>query len=163
MSDSAQLYEEDFVRWTEVQAKALRDAARAGANLPLDWEHLAEEVGDLGISQRNALRSRIATIIEHLMKLELSPAREPRRGWAETVVRARLRIERLLRDSPSLRRQIADIIEDETAPAAKLVAFNLNSSGEATPPLLVKLGSISYTEEQVLGDWLPGKSDAPAA
>lgn len=161
--DLAQLYEEDFVRWTEVQAKALRDAARAGANLPLDWENLAEEVGDLGISQRNALRSRIATIIEHLMKLELSPAQEPRRGWAETVVRTRLRIERLLKDSPSLRREVPQIIADETVQVVKLVAFNLTAYGEATPPLLAKLGSLSYAEEQVLGDWLPAEAGISAA
>jgi len=35
------LYDEDFVRWTEEQAAALRQAK--GSNLPLDWENLAEE------------------------------------------------------------------------------------------------------------------------
>jgi hypothetical protein len=38
----AQLYEEDFVRWTEQQSSALRDAARVDTNLPLDWENLAD-------------------------------------------------------------------------------------------------------------------------
>jgi Domain of unknown function DUF29 len=37
----AQLYEEDFVRWTEQQSNALREAAPTGTNLPLDWENLA--------------------------------------------------------------------------------------------------------------------------
>jgi hypothetical protein len=35
------LYDEDFVRWTEEQAAALRQAK--GSNPPLDWEKLAEE------------------------------------------------------------------------------------------------------------------------
>ena len=37
------LYDEDFVRWTEEQAAALRQAK--GFNLPLDWVNLAEEIG----------------------------------------------------------------------------------------------------------------------
>ena len=75
MSGSAtQLYERDFVRWTEEQSRALRDAAGIGTNLPLDWENLAEEIESLGQSQRHELRSRIAVILEHLLKLEHSTA-----------------------------------------------------------------------------------------
>ena len=56
MSDStAHLYEEDFVRWTEQQSHALREAARLGTNVLLDWENLAEEVESLGASQRREL------------------------------------------------------------------------------------------------------------
>ena len=60
MSNSAaRLYEEDFVRWTEEQSSALRDAARNGTNLPLDWENLAEEVESSGRSQRHELRAAL--------------------------------------------------------------------------------------------------------
>lgn len=41
MNKPADLYERDFVLWAEEQARALREAAQAGANLPLDWENLA--------------------------------------------------------------------------------------------------------------------------
>jgi hypothetical protein len=75
---AAQLYEEDFVRWTEEQSSALRDAAGVGTNLPLDWENLAEEIESLGRSQRYELRSRLAVILEHLIKLEHSLAIDPR-------------------------------------------------------------------------------------
>ena len=44
---AAQLYEEDFVRWTEEQSRALREAAGVVADLPLDWENLAEEIESL--------------------------------------------------------------------------------------------------------------------
>jgi hypothetical protein len=40
----ARLYDEDFVRWTEQQAAAVRDAVGRTTNLPLDWENLAEEI-----------------------------------------------------------------------------------------------------------------------
>ena len=108
MSGSAvQLYDEDFVRWTEEQSSALRDAAKIGTNLPLDWENLAEEIESLGRSQRRELRNRLAVILEHLIKLEHSPTIDPRTGWMDTISRERLNIEDLLRDSPSLKNQLA--------------------------------------------------------
>ena len=106
MSGKVCLYEQDFVRWTEAQAAVLRRAAETKSNLPLDWLNLAEEVESLGRSQRRELRSRLATIIEHLLKLEYSPATEPRLGWIETIGRERREIERLLEDSPSLRGEL---------------------------------------------------------
>jgi uncharacterized protein DUF29 len=48
------LYEEDFVRWTEVQAtplrrtKSLSPAGPIGSHLLLDWENFAEEIETLG-------------------------------------------------------------------------------------------------------------------
>jgi hypothetical protein len=71
MSKATPRYEEDFVRWSLDQASALRDAARSGTNLPLDWENLAEEVESLGKSQRSVMHSRIRNIIEHLIKLQV--------------------------------------------------------------------------------------------
>ena len=76
--NAARLYDEDFVRWTEEQAAALREAAGLATNLPLDWENLAEEIDSLGRSQSRELRSRIAVVVEHLIKLENSPAIDPR-------------------------------------------------------------------------------------
>ena len=67
---ATQFYEEDFVRWTEQQSRALREAAGVGTNLPLDWANLAEEIESLGASQRRELHCRLAVILEHLMKLE---------------------------------------------------------------------------------------------
>ncbi len=105
--NAAQLYEKDFVRWTEQQAAALRDAASLRTNLPLDWENLAEEIDSLGRSQKRELRSRIAVIIAHLIKLECSPAVDPRARWMETIGRERSDVELLLDDSPSLRERWA--------------------------------------------------------
>ena len=163
MSDLAQLYEEDFVRWTEVQAKALRDAARAGANLPLDWENLAEEVEDLGKSLRRELNSRIATIIEHLLKLECSPAIDPHRGWAETIDHERDEIEELLSGNPSLRRDVADAIEAGARRARKAVVRSFQRYGETEPAVLAKVKGSAYTEERILGDWFPAGVGATTA
>src|SRR5439155_20818301 len=149
---AARLYEEDFVRWTEEQSSALRDAAGVGTNLPLDWENLAEEIESLGRSQRHELRSRIAVILEHLLKLERSPAADPRSGWMETIARERSEIELLLNDSPSLKGDVARMIAEESLRVARLTSRVLRLHGE-------DVGNIApptYIEEQVLGDWFPG-------
>jgi hypothetical protein len=159
--DPAELYEDDFVRWTEQQAAALRNAAVHGANLPLDWENLAEEIDSLGRSQRNELGSRLAVILEHLIKLENSPAKNPRSGWMDTIDRERSDVERLLQQSPSLRDEIAQMILAETARAARLAARSFLRHGEVPSAAVVKLRGTDYTEEQVLGDWFPGDAPQP--
>jgi hypothetical protein len=151
----ARLYDEDFVRWSEEQAAALRAAARSGANLPLDWENLAKEIESLGRSERRELRSRIAAIIEHLLKLEYSPAIDPRTGWMETISRERIFIEDLLETSPSLRHEVPAIVAQSLPQTARLVGRLLESRGEGSPDLAVRLAAANYTPEQVLGDWFP--------
>src|SRR5437762_10825847 len=93
MTDTTTLYDADFFAWTKQQAKALRAAARNRSNLPLDWKNLAEEVESLGRSDRRELRSQLNRIIQHLVKLQFSPMRDPRRGWYETLTEARTQAE----------------------------------------------------------------------
>ncbi|MGH7126583.1 MAG: DUF29 domain-containing protein, partial [Stellaceae bacterium] len=154
--NAARLYEEDFVRWAEQQSRALREAARIGSNLPLDWDNLAEEVESLGRSQKHALRSRIAVILEHLLKLEYSPATEPRRSWMDTVARERLESELLLDDSPSLKGEVGRMTKEETSRAARHATSILLRHNEATPETVAQITGARYTENQVLGDWFPG-------
>ena len=88
------LYEEDFYAWSRWQAELLRLQRFSD----LDLRHLIEEVEDLGETVYRSVRSRVRAIIEHLLKLEHSPASEPKRGWRETI-----------------RTQRADLDEDLTA------------------------------------------------
>ncbi|MBV8120808.1 MAG: DUF29 domain-containing protein [Alphaproteobacteria bacterium] len=158
---SAQLYEVDFVRWTEEQAAALREAAKLGTNLPLDWENLAEEIDSLGRSQRREVRSRITTIIEHLIKLECSPASEPRRGWMETIARERMEIELLLDDSPSLKAETAGMVAAQMPRAIRSITRTVRLYDEAIPEVTGKIAALNFTEDQVLGDWFPGDGPSP--
>jgi Domain of unknown function DUF29 len=160
--NAAQLYEEDFVRWTEQQAAALRNAAGLSTNLSLDWENLAEEIDSLGRSQKRELRSRIAVIIEHLIRLECSPAVGPRPGWMETIGRERSDVELLLDDSPSLKGEVGGMVPGETGRAARRMIQTLRHLGETTPDLIGKITTAKYTEDQVLGDWFPGTRSSPA-
>ena len=73
------LYEEDFYVWTEVQAELLRQRQFGS----LDLANLVEEVAGLGDAKKSAVLSDASVIIEHLLKLQHSPAQDPRRSWAE--------------------------------------------------------------------------------
>src|SRR5437868_15139225 len=86
-----ELYDRDFFLWTQEQAAALR--ALKDSNLPLDWENLAEEIESLGKSDRRQLSSQIRRILRHLLKLEVSPALDPRPGWRSTICNSRSEVE----------------------------------------------------------------------
>lgn len=155
MTSGRSLYEQDFVRWTDEQAAAIRAAAASGANLPLDWENLAEEVESLGRSLRAELRHRLGTVIEHLLKLEVSHAIEPRRGWAETVRRERVEIEALLDENPSLRATLADSLALADRKARQLAEISLDRHGELSPQTRRALGDAKFQVQEVIGPWLP--------
>jgi hypothetical protein len=150
MSD---LYDTDFLLWSEHQADLLRRlAAGEAVNESADWSNLAEEIEALGKSQSRELASRISTVLEHLMKLQASPAPGPRAGWRATVRRERGEIARLLADAPSLRRTVADVIARELDHARTAVGENLADTGE-TP--ITDLSTVSYPPDAVLGSWFP--------
>lgn len=148
-----QSYDGDFALWAEDQARALRSAAQARINLPIDWENVAEEIESLGKSQGRELASRIGVLVVHLMKLQASPATEPRADWRETIIEQRTEIRRLLEDSPSLRRTVDSIIAKEISNAAYQASTAIRDHGEAP---LIDLESATYSADQVLGNWFPG-------
>ncbi|HTW54262.1 MAG TPA: DUF29 domain-containing protein [Stellaceae bacterium] len=95
-------YDDDFYAWTQHQAAVLREMAVADNRF--DRENVAEEIETLGRSERDAVRSQIHRIIEHFLKLQYSPAQQPRLGWMRSINDAR----RILGDklSATLRRDI---------------------------------------------------------
>ena len=80
-------YEDDFFAWTQHQAMVLRSMAVADNRF--DREKVAEEIEDLGKSERDAVRSQIRRIIVHFLKLAYSRSEQPRFGWMETIDDAR--------------------------------------------------------------------------
>ena len=148
------LYDSDLVAWSAEQARAIREAGKRRLNAPIDWENVAEEIESLGKSERLALRSRIGTVIEHLLKLQVSPATEPERLWRETVRRTRGEIADILTESPSLRREVAGMVADQMARMRALVRDTLADYGE-TPRQ--PLDIVTFDEATVLGDWLPNR------
>ena len=149
-------YDADVYAWSERQGALLRRLA-AGERVndaDLDWPNIAEEIETVGRSERSALSSHISNVLEHLIKLQASPAIEPRGGWRETIVRARGEIERLLEDSPSLLPAVGATIVRELTRARRQAAAALMRHAEQPQ---VDLQSLSYDEAQVLGEWFPDR------
>jgi Domain of unknown function DUF29 len=147
-------YETDVYRWSERQGALLRRLA-AGERVneaDLDWPKIAEEIETVGRSESAALSSHISNVLEHLIMLQISPAADPRAGWQETILCARSEAEELLRDSPSLRRAVGDIVARRLPVARRLAIAALESHGEQ-PALDPNL--IVFDEAQVLVDWFP--------
>jgi hypothetical protein len=106
------LYETDFYQWTQETA----DRLRRGEVSQIDILALVEEVEDLGNRQKSALQSRLAVLISHLLKWDLQPSKRSN-SWQATIQLQRNRIERLLKDSPSLRPFLSQILPEAYADA----------------------------------------------
>ncbi len=74
MSD---LYENDILLWSEQQAEALR---RRATN-EIDWENVAEEIEDVGKSERNSVESHLVQALLHDLKAEAWPASREVPHW----------------------------------------------------------------------------------
>ena len=147
-------YDADVYAWSQRQGALLRRLA-AGERVndaDLDWPNIAEEIETVGRSERAAVASHVANIIEHLIKLQASPANEPRAGWEATVIRARGDVERLLRESPSIRRLVEAMIAQELPTARRVATKELARYREAPR---VEVNTLAYAVDQVLGDWFP--------
>jgi hypothetical protein len=70
-----------------------------------------------------------------------------------SVIRARSSIELDLNDSPRLRRDVVAMVQSETRRTRRDVAKTLALYGERPR---VEIDSLTFTEAQVLGGWLPG-------
>lgn len=138
-------YETDFVEWTEQAAVLLKQ----GKFSELDIENLIEEVESLGRSEKNALRSNLRVLLMHLLKWQYQPSKRTK-SWEMTIFEHRLRIERILEDSPSLKNLYPQIIDKTYQQARKGASIEtglgIGTFSEECP----------YTVEQVLdSEFLP--------
>jgi len=149
---AAELYEDDFYAWSQLQAKELRRFARARPNLPLDLVHIAEEIADLGIEHRRRIRSWTRRILEHLLLLEHSPAQEPRRGWIVEIVSFRREISDHLTATlhRDLKRRLPRLYQEVRIDLPKKLApYGEAHVAERFPD------RCPYRLDQVLGDFWP--------
>lgn len=94
------LYESDYFLWTEdtiAQLKA-RNFDR------VDIENLIEEIAGLGRSEKKEIKSRLKTLLEHLLKRIYIDMPDCFNGWENTIEEQREEIIEELMDSPSLKR-----------------------------------------------------------
>jgi Domain of unknown function DUF29 len=145
---NADLYDEDFYVWTEIQADLLR-ARRFDA---LDLENLIEEVEGLGDAKKSAVLSNATVIVEHLLKLQYSPAQDPRSGWIDSVLEHRNRLEFDL--TPRLRQILQDELARVYAIARRTAERRLRVHGEDAAAAALP-ATCPYTPDQITRDWWP--------
>lgn len=152
-------YDDDFYAWTQYQAEVLRSMAVADNRF--DREHVAEEIEDLGKSERDAVRSQIRRIIEHLLKLAYSPAEEPRFDWMHSIADARGALDDKL--SPTLRRDIEANLEKLYADGRRQATLALRRFGEAEAAESLPARCPFSFDEICRHDWYPLPPEADAA
>src|SRR5260370_6094416 len=100
-------YEDDFARWAEEQEAAVRENRWTD----LDVDNLCDEIGELSRSARRELRSRLATLLAHLLKRAHQRDRTSR-SWDITIREQALQVSDLLQESPSLGARMAELTEE---------------------------------------------------
>ena len=153
MASAAQLYEDDFFLWTQEQEGLLGRVRREDVELPIDWPHVAEEIGAMGRRDRREVNGHLCTIFEHLLKLEHSPGADARLGWIETVMQCRDDAEHILDDSPSLRNSLAERLQKEYQFARGIALAYL--SNESVTAKDVPLAPAYTINEALDPDWWP--------
>ena len=138
-------YRYDFAAWLADQSAALC----AGRWADLDIEHITEELDGLGISQRHAIKSQLERMQLHLLKQAYQPERESD-SWRRSIRDALIEIEKVLDDSPSLRREMPDFI------AAAYQTARKKASNETDRPIATFPAIPTPEFEQALSAALAG-------
>jgi hypothetical protein len=115
----------------------------------------------LGKSERDAVRSQIRRIVEHLLKLAHSPAEPPRNAWMEAIDDAR----EVLSDkmSPTLRRDAEQSVDRLYAEGLRRAERGLRRHREAdTADALPRTPPFSL-DDVCREDWYPGRQPAHSA
>jgi hypothetical protein len=104
----SELYDGDYYAWIQEQVSALRQRRIED----VDWDNVAEEVEDLGKSERRSIQSQLETIIEHLLELAYTRGATRIRNarlWKGSANVARMKLTQLLEESPSLRTKLEEL------------------------------------------------------
>jgi hypothetical protein len=108
------LYESDYLQWIQTNLQDLRNKDYER----VDWENLFEEIEDMGRSERRALESNLIIVLLHLLKWQYQP--EKRTGsWERSIIEHRRRLKKALKESPSLKSYLTNILEENYSESVK--------------------------------------------
>ena len=152
MGTNSTLYTEDFYTWCLATAELIR----AGKWHDINADALAEEIESMARSEKRQLENRIRILVMHLLKWRYQPEEHSYRGhsWRSTINEQRDRLELLLRDNPSLRLQLPEVLAERYPQARKHASNETGKSLNTFPEVC------SWTAEQILDDdfWPEGES-----
>ena len=108
-----ELYWQDILLWSESQGELLRRLAQGERVGGVDWDHVIEEVEDVGRSEWHSVETLLRHAMVHLLKAAAWPDAQPREHWRSEVVGFLIDAKR--RFAPSMAQRIS--VEDEYADA----------------------------------------------
>jgi Domain of unknown function DUF29 len=107
MSQS-KLYQRDFVAWCDDTIAKLK----AGCFDEIDLESLVEEIEGLAGRDKRELESCLEVLLSHLLKRVYVQSPDDYRGWEITIREQRRQLEKLLKQSPSLRNYWVEVFPE---------------------------------------------------
>lgn len=125
---TTQLYDQDFYAWARRNAELIRQ----GRIVEVDFEHVAEELENMGGNTRRELISRLSILLAYLLKWQWQPVRRGN-SWRLTIANQRDDIEDLLEQSPSLRHDIDEKIDKAYVRARRQAAIETGLDEKTFP------------------------------
>lgn len=153
MSDVS--YQHDVLAWSRAQAAALR-RREAGHNA-LDYDNLAEEIEDVGLSILHGCESQVANILEHMLKIEYVRSPEDLPRWRAEIRAFRKPLRKRMTRSieNELRAEFDEAVQDAVA--------QLETAALLTPEQAAEARARGRAWEQVVGpDWYPEPRAEPS-
>lgn len=148
------LYERDVLAWSEHQADLIRRLARGERVNDVDWEHVAEEIEDVGLSELHAVESYLDLILVHLLKATAWPDNEAVNHWHSEIVAFQKNAGR--RYAPSMRQRV-DVAGLYQGAMEQVAALGADSAIRLPP-------SCPFTVDQLLNEkWQVLKQTLAAA
>ncbi|WOB67691.1 DUF29 domain-containing protein [Microcystis aeruginosa] len=142
------LYDRDYQLWLENTINQLRQGDFQG----VDWQNLLEELADLGKSERRALESLLTRLLEHLLKLTYWQSQRDynQAGWKKEIRNFRIQIKKILKESPSLKLYLREILQECYLDARNLLIDETELDASIFP-----LEVLANLEEILDQNWLP--------
>jgi hypothetical protein len=108
------LYQLDYLQWIERTIAHLQHENYD----QVEWEHLIEEIKDMGRSERRGLESNLIILLLHLLKWQYQPSHRSG-SWEGSILEHRRRIHKAIEDSPSLHPYLQAILAESYTAAQK--------------------------------------------
>lgn len=143
------LYDSDYFKWLETTVNHLKNKDFNH----LDLNNLIEEIETLGRSEKRELESRLTILLMHLLKYKYQSSKRSN-SWLFTIREQRLRIEKSLKDSPSLKNYLQNIFRETYSDTRALAADETGLTIDTFPQ------DCPFKIELVLNlNWLPKVED----
>ena len=134
-------YNNDFYKWGYTQA----DLLKSGQFEKIDLANIIEEIEDLSKSRRRSLKSQIVRLLMHMLKIEYQSSKHSK-SWDKSIGNARVEIEDIILENPSLKRELKDVLKESYAQARKKASIETGIELKTFPE------KCPWTLKQVLGD-----------